>query len=172
MTATKPLLPMYPEAAAIILIHGKTIPVRINLLFFPGQDSIFESKTYCVTVKDVTNNCEKTFCKEAGGKLVAGIEADCENGKLYVYVRGGVQPIKYKWTDGSTDKEFKAQADGKYCVTITDGAGCTTSICEEISKSINLSNSAASCSKNIFNITSGPFESGKVLGSGLVVIRI
>ena len=136
-------------------------------LVFSGQDSIFESKTYCVTVKDVTNNCEKTFCKEVGGKLVAGIEADCENGKLYVYVRGGVQSIKYNWSDGSTDKDFKAPADGKYCVTITDGAGCTTSICEEISKSINLSNSAASCSKNIYNITSGPFESGKVLGSGL-----
>lgn len=135
-------------------------------LTFSGQDSIFESKTYCVVVKDVTNNCEKTFCKEVG-KMVAGIEADCENGKLYANVRGGVLPIKYKWADGSTDKEFKAPADGKYCVTITDGAGCSTIICEEISKSINLSTSAASCDKNIFNIASGPFEDGKVVGSGL-----
>jgi hypothetical protein len=145
----------------------KDYPGKDKFLVIQGQDSIFESKTFCVTVKDLTNNCEKTFCKEVGGKLIAGIEADCENGKLYAYVRGGIQPIKYKWSDGSTDKEFKAQVDGKYCVTITDASGCTTSVCEEISKSINLSTSVASCSKNIFNITSGPFESGKVLGSGL-----
>ena len=136
-------------------------------LILPNQDSMYDSKTYCVTVRDLTGNCEKVFCKQVGGKIVVGLETDCEKGILYAFYRGGFQPVAYKWTDGSTNKEFKSSSPGKYCVTVTDATGCTDSKCADISNTLTLSGSPSSCSKNIYNIFSSPFLSGQITGSGL-----
>ncbi|MBK8516949.1 MAG: carboxypeptidase regulatory-like domain-containing protein [Saprospiraceae bacterium] len=132
------------------------------------QDSTLDARTYCVTVTDIATKCEKVFCKQVGGKLVAGIESSCEKGILYAYFRGGTLPVTYKWSDGSSVKEFKPAALGKYCVTITDAAGCTDFACADLSSPLLIADSPSGCSKNIYNISSSPFTSGQITSIGTV----
>jgi len=130
-----------------------------------NQDSTLAAKTYCVTVKDLSTNCEKVFCIQVGGKLTVGMESNCESKVLLAYVSGGSGSISYKWSDGSTTREFKATAVGTYCVTVTDNNGCTATNCNDISDLINISGSPSACNKNIYSFTSSVFDNGRILNS-------
>jgi hypothetical protein len=41
----------------------------------------------------------------------------------------GESPITYMWSTGETTQFILVDAEGEYCVTITDGVGCTTNEC-------------------------------------------
>jgi hypothetical protein len=53
-------------------------------------------------------------------------------GGIVLTVKGGASPFKYTWSDGSTQKDLVNVKAGKYCVTISDGNGCSKSECFEI----------------------------------------
>jgi len=133
-----------------------------------NQDSIFENKTYCVTVTDINANCEKIFCKKIGGKINAGMEADCQNGKFYAYNNGGTAPFTYTWSNGSTGREFTATVAGNYCFTVTDINGCSGSACINWSGPLTIDDTPASCNKNTYNIISSPFSNGQYNSSGTI----
>ncbi len=135
----------------------------------PNQDSIFENKTYCITVTDTGAGCEKTFCKKIGGKIFAGMEVDCQNGKFYVYQNGGVAPYTYNWSNGATSREITASVPGTYCVTVSDANGCTGSACNVWSGPKFIESSPTSCDKNTYNIPSSPFSQGYYYANGTTI---
>jgi len=137
-----------------------------NYFIVSNQDSIFENKTYCVTVTDINANCEKVFCKKIGGKINAGIEANCQTGQFFSFNNGGVAPFTYTWSDGNTGREITASVIGNYCVTITDINGCTGTACRNWDGPLMIESNPTGCNKNVFNINSSPFQSGQIYGSG------
>jgi gliding motility-associated-like protein len=56
---------------------------------------------------------------------------NCADGsyELCVQASGGSGNYSYLWSDGSTTSCITVLVDGEYCVTITDGSGCTTQVC-------------------------------------------
>ena len=139
-----------------------------SFLMVPTLDTIFENKTYCVTVTDINAGCEKIFCKQISGKINAGMEADCGNGNFYAYNSGGTAPFTYTWSNGSTDKELTATAPGNYCYTVTDVNGCTGSACVAWDGPLTIDETPVSCNKNTYNINSSPFISGQYNSSGTI----
>jgi len=133
-----------------------------------NQDTIFENKTYCVTVTDINAGCEKIFCKKIGGKINAGMESDCQNGNFYAYNNGGTAPFTYLWSNGSTSREISAPSAGNYCFTVTDLNGCTGSACTNWSGPLTLDDTPDSCNKNTYNINSSPFSIGQYYSSGTI----
>jgi hypothetical protein len=116
------------------------------------------SKIYCLTVTDVTNACEKVLCKNVG-EIRTGIESQC--GNLYGYYWGGIEPVNYNWSNGSTLKELKNLAAGTYCLTVTDANGCTSSVCTEVSSFPPYLNTKPSdCNKHLVSFSSDFFQTG------------
>lgn len=129
------------------------------------QDSIVEGKIYCVTITDETANCSKTFCKLVH-PLYTFLRYSCDEKKLYGSHFGGEDPVTYLWSNGSTDKNILATSSGKYCLTVTDKNGCSSSACEIIDLSIpTVDDKPTSCDKNKYQLNSTPFEYGQYSGS-------
>ncbi len=122
------------------------------------QYSLFNPKTYCVTVTDVVNKCSMTFCN-LFSKPDLGIESDCQGGIIHAYPHGGKEPYSIIWSDGSTEKDLVVLKAGKYCVTMTDGLGCPVIKCIDFSP-LTLNPTPISCSKNTYSFDSSPFSTG------------
>jgi hypothetical protein len=131
------------------------------------QDSSTVLKTYCVTVKDLTNNCEKTFCTQIAGKLKVTSDVNCDQGTITINTSGGLAPYTYLWSTGSTDRQLKPNTTGTYCVTVTDAGKCTAVVCADISSPLSLSATPLGCNKNIYSFASSPFDNGQITGAGL-----
>lgn len=129
-----------------------------------AQDSIFEGKTYCVTITDVTANCTKTFCKLVH-PIYTFLRFSCDEKKLYGSHFGGENPVTYLWSNGSVDKNIIVNTSGTYCLTATDTNGCTSSSCEIIDLSIpTVDDKPSSCDKNMYQLNSTPFNYGQYNG--------
>ena len=85
--------------------------------------------TYCVTITDAVG-CEATACY-----TVSWPDTTCW---VYISLTGtgqlvasgtGVDPLTYLWSTGETTDVITPSGSGLYCVTVTDGAGCTVSDC-------------------------------------------
>jgi len=94
--------------------------------------------TYCVTVQDEIG-CTADACitlNSSNGPTLggSGINTTCgeSNGSATVNATGGTSPYTYAWTGGGTGSTLNNLAAGNYCVTVTDGAGCTEEMCYEI----------------------------------------
>lgn len=131
------------------------------------QDSISENRVYCVTVTDVSANCEKVFCRKTGRKVVAGIEMDCQSGKLIPYINGGIEPYSYAWSNGSPDKILIATAPGQYCITVSDYNGCSATACKNWSGPLVINPVPVSCNKNEYQISSSVFDNGFYVSSNI-----
>jgi hypothetical protein len=83
----------------------KTTPsIQLNSL-----DSVFT--IYCVTVTDVTANCDKTFCIEYKGTVEVYLGGGCED-ILRLLFLGGVAPFTYLWSNGATTETIAPATAG------------------------------------------------------------
>ena len=58
--------------------------------------------------------------------------AGTPDGTLQTLVSGGTAPFTYAWGNSATTPELQNLAPGTYCLTVTDGAGCTQTACTDI----------------------------------------
>jgi len=67
---------------------------------------------------------------------VTAIDPLCHNdlnGKISVTVTGGTPTYTYLWNTGSSDNTIQNLGGGnQYCLTITDGAGCSLEVCRTL----------------------------------------
>ncbi len=102
---------------------------------------VAQAGTYCVTVTyadgctasdcftyDANNNGQDTLC------FVDIAEFTSPSGGIGVEVvfQTGVAPYTYYWSNGQLGTSIFPNANGEYCVTITDADGCSAVDCEEI----------------------------------------
>jgi len=59
--------------------------------------------------------------------------ANSANGAASIAVSGGTQPYYFQWSNGNTTPQISDQLPGNYCVTATDGDGCSQDTCITIS---------------------------------------
>lgn len=96
--------------------------------------SVTDEGEYCVVIKDATG-CESKACVEVGKR-----GPDCSvkitpsrkdsNGVITLTAHArGADSIKYEWSTGETTSMISVDTAGTYCVTITDGDGCTSRDC-------------------------------------------
>lgn len=57
------------------------------------------------------------------------------NGTASISVDGGTPPYAYAWSNGSTAPVNPGLLPGVYCVTVTDGNGCTAVACAQVQQS-------------------------------------
>ena len=118
---------------------------------------------YNVQIRDLQQqSCQQILnssivIREASEPLISGISSivniDCfgaNTGSVDLFVRGGVAPYSYVWSNGATTKELKNVSAGSYSVTITDSFNCTSIHTATISQpnepfTINFSKTDVSC---------------------------
>ena len=95
--------------------------------------------TYIVTVCDNNNSTQAdTFMviqpeSDALVLTITGVNVTSYNGAdgaAYAAVTGGVQPYRYNWSNGSTDKNITGLKSGMYYLTVTDSE--STSVTDSI----------------------------------------
>jgi Secretion system C-terminal sorting domain/SprB repeat len=66
--------------------------------------------------------------------LTGSVSAVSNNGKgsISVTATNAAAPIKYLWSNGATTKDLAEIEKGQYCVTVTDGKGCTATECFDV----------------------------------------
>ncbi len=66
------------------------------------------------------------------------VNATCglANGSIGVQLLGGVPPFSFLWSTGSTAQGISGLTVGNYSVTVTDGAGCNSSVTATISATL------------------------------------
>lgn len=134
-----------------------TASIQLNSL-----DSVFT--IYCVTVTDVTANCEKTFCIEYKGTVEVYLGGGCED-ILRPSIFGGVAPFTYLWSNGATTETIAPSTAGNYCVTVTDANGCSNITCTEfLAANLFVTPAPIMCDKDIFSLGSSPFTQGYLSG--------
>ncbi|MBK9012984.1 MAG: choice-of-anchor L domain-containing protein [Saprospiraceae bacterium] len=96
---------------------------------------------YTVTVSDV-NSCTATqtftLTDPPGINLqFTPINVLCfggSNGSITTTASGGTAPLSYLWSNGSTSPNLPNLTVNNYCLTVTDGMGCTTTACTPITQ--------------------------------------
>ena len=89
------------------------------------------SGAYSVTVTDGANchlisnyQINNTSDINASGVVTNSLCAG-NTGSINISLVGGITPISYLWSNGSTNQDLNNIGSGTYSLTITDGAGCT-----------------------------------------------
>ncbi len=87
--------------------------------------------TYYVTVEDA-NGChaiDSTIIYDYTPiqviHNVANVSCHNNDGKIDLFVSGGIQPYTYLWSNGDTIQDIDSLSAGIYTFTITDAKGCT-----------------------------------------------
>ncbi|MBP6825202.1 MAG: T9SS type A sorting domain-containing protein [Saprospiraceae bacterium] len=97
--------------------------------------------TYCVTVTKA-NGCTAVSCLDAGQQLcnlyTYQVPDSTGSGNVwlnaYLYTIGSVS---YQWSTGDTSSSIVVNQPGTYCVTATNGGGCTETACITVTCSVN-----------------------------------
>lgn len=120
------------------------------------QTSTGCTDTACVNI--VINNCGMSVnILDTAGVFLAS-------------VTGGMPPYSFLWSQGSTTPQITPTAPGQYCVTVTDGNGCSVSTCsiynppatDTICGQIFVDNNA----NGIYDVGDFPVTTGAVWGWG------
>ncbi|MCU0346614.1 MAG: cohesin domain-containing protein [Saprospiraceae bacterium] len=90
--------------------------------------------TYSVTMTDGAGGCPLVQFYEVNTPAAMNLSATVTdmpcpfvaNGAIEINVLGGEAPFSYQWSDGSTSRFNGDLNEGSYSVTVTDGAGCTS----------------------------------------------
>lgn len=106
--------------------------------------SIIVSKSgeYCVTVSDGIN-CKQIVCTKVVIKdnplppntdcKVGIVVKPISNKELSLSAKlSGKSPIAFEWSNGSKDAVILVKQSGNYCITVKDGAGCSTKACVDV----------------------------------------
>lgn len=81
------------------------------------------------------------------------------NGAATVNFVGGVAPYSVLWSNGATTATISNLAAGSYCATVTDGNGCTQTVCATVSFLVETESTALFSEVIIFpNPTEGAFS--------------
>ena len=111
-----------------------TLVWKKNGQFYSNQKNLtnLQPGQYCVTVN---NGCqEKTSCYTIVNcdmvqvNVTGSTEPTCQNyeaGAVNITVSGGAEPYKYKWSNGSPNKNLSKLTAGTYTVTVYDKNACT-----------------------------------------------
>ncbi len=104
--------------------------------------------TYTVTITD-SNNCITTISRTVSQPSCTGFAvnaspspASCNgnnDGSVSLTVSGGNGSNTYAWNDGATTQNLTNVTAATYTVTVTDGAGCTSSATAAVSQPTALS---------------------------------
>ncbi len=96
--------------------------------------------TYAVTINDASGNCPLVRVYEITPPVPIGLTANVTdmacpysaNGAIELLVSGGEAPFSYQWSNGRTQRDIHNLNQGSYTVTVTDGAGCTSTAIFEV----------------------------------------
>ena len=96
--------------------------------------SVDTAGVYCVTVVD-PNNCVARNCltvrqSEIHQVNIIGEDANCQGRPIELNVSSSY--AGYMWSTGSMDSSIVATQSGNYCVTVTNGEGCSSMACKPI----------------------------------------
>lgn len=89
---------------------------------------------YTVTITDASGSCPLVLSYEVTPPVAMNLSATVSDmscpfvvdGSIELHVAGGEAPFTYQWSDGSTTRINEDLYEGTYSVTVTDGAGCTS----------------------------------------------
>jgi len=108
------------------------------------SSSILVSKSgeYCVTVSDGIS-CKQIVCAKVTVKETpVAPNTDCKvsivvkpisNKELSLTAKlTGRSPISFEWSNGLKDGTISVKKSGNYCISVKDGAGCSTKACVEV----------------------------------------
>ncbi len=95
--------------------------------------------TYTVTVTDM-NSCTATQSvtltqPSAISLLLTPSDVLCfggNTGGVVAVANGGTGMLSYLWSNGNTTPNISNATNGTYCLTVTDGNGCTASACATV----------------------------------------
>ena len=98
--------------------------------------SNLKAGTYCVTATDSggssRDSCftvtEPTAAIVLTASVTHDINENCQ-GAIDLNVTGGTLPYTYIWSNGATSQDIIQLCPDQYCVTVTDGNGCTADTC-------------------------------------------
>ncbi|MBI5914326.1 MAG: choice-of-anchor L domain-containing protein [Bacteroidetes bacterium] len=121
--------------------------------------------TYFVTVSDA-NSCTAldsvTLIDPPGMALTfTPTSVTCfgqNNGAITSVVNGGTLPYTYLWGNGSTTPNLSSIIAGNYCLTVTDGMGCTLVSCADVTQPAELLLSTALTNAGCNGGTSGEID--------------
>ncbi|GDX52628.1 hypothetical protein LBMAG27_16750 [Bacteroidota bacterium] len=101
--------------------------------------------TYSVTVTNAngcTSSCSKTVIAYANPvAVITGVNVSCYgacNGSASVSVPGTNGNYSYSWSTGASTNSINGLCPNTYCVTVTDGNGCTDIKCVTITQPAHL----------------------------------
>lgn len=103
---------------------------------------VTKSGEYCVTVSDGIG-CKQIVCTKVVVKeSPLPPNADCRvsivvkpisNKELSLTAKlSGRSPISFEWSNGLKDATILVKQSGNYCITVKDGAGCTSKACVDV----------------------------------------
>jgi len=92
------------------------------------------ANTYIVTITDASGTCPLVQTYEVTQPDPMALAADVNDmscayvvdGSIELHVGGGEAPFSYQWSNGKTSRIISNLLAGTYTVTVTDGAGCTS----------------------------------------------
>lgn len=114
--------------------------------------------SYTVTVTDA-NGCTATKTADLSnvndititGNVTNTICGTANAGAIDISVAGGIPPLNYSWSNGSTDEDLSGLAAGSYTLTVTDSSGCkevaTFVVTEESGLTISATTTPANCAQ-------------------------
>lgn len=96
---------------------------------------------YCVTATDAVG-CILTGCDTVNNPTCTGLQvtltvtnassASSNDGSIASSVSGGTSPYTYLWNTGATTATLPSLGGGSYCLTVSDAALCTVTLCDTV----------------------------------------
>ena len=112
---------------------------------------------YCVTVTDNTG-CSTVICDSVSvGCHLTGSIADVNlssGAQLTATVTGGTGNYIYNWSNhtGASSSKDTVYNNGRYCVTVTDGTGCSATLCDSVRLNCTISGHSTATTTGTFGI--------------------
>lgn len=109
---------------------GLLTDATINNLPAGMYEVMIEDSNGCTTSGSTVISQNGPFMLEA----LAGFTqcSDSQNGTIVLLPSGGVMPLSFLWSDGSTQSNLMNKSPGMYSVTVTDAVGCEATISSNI----------------------------------------
>ncbi len=129
-----------------------------------AQFSTTVTGQYSVTATNPTNGCQvvqTTTVKPIAPPIaltVVGSNQNCYSTCLSPVATGGTPPYNYFWATGPNTK-FCTEVPGTYTVTVTDGAGCSTTASAQVTQTVPLT----ATTSGMTNATTGQSNGGAIV---------
>ncbi|MCF8244854.1 MAG: choice-of-anchor L domain-containing protein [Saprospiraceae bacterium] len=88
------------------------------------------------------------------------------NGTITTVATGGTAPLTYLWSNGATTPNLSGVIANSYCLTITDGNGCTATACSTVNQPSQLQLSTVPTNTGCIGSSTGQINLTVLGGSG------